>query len=121
MHSSLRVATAKKKAGLSGTSTLDAAAGTGRSTGQVRDRMLPEIDDVAHIAFLARIRRLFAAPSPHLEFIADAFAQGQLQHPPEPMSDQELARAIREFQSMPLSAASLNKLGSRFAARKPER
>jgi hypothetical protein len=77
------------------------------------------MDDVAHIAFLARIRRLFAAPSPHLGFIADPFTRGDLQHPAEPMSDQELARAIREFRNMPLSAASLNKLGCRFAARKP--
>jgi len=31
------------------------------------------------------------------------------------MSDHELARAIREFQNMPLSDASLKKLGARFA------
>lgn len=76
---------------------------------------------MAHITFLARIRRLFGTPSPHLEFIADALTRGKLQHPAEPMSDQELARAIREFRNMPLSAASLNKLGTRFAARKPKR
>jgi hypothetical protein len=31
------------------------------------------------------------------------------------MSDQELARAIREFRAMPPSDSSLKKLGARFA------
>jgi|tagenome__1003787_1003787.scaffolds.fasta_scaffold20531950_2 hypothetical protein len=74
-----------------------------------------------YIAFLARIRRLFTAPSPHLGVIADAFAQGTLKQPAQPMSDQELARAIRDFQSMPLSTASLTKLAARFTEPKPER
>jgi hypothetical protein len=72
------------------------------------------------IAFLARIRRLFTTPSPHLDVIADAFAQGSLKQPAQPMSDQELARAIREFRSMPASAAALTKLAARFAE-PPER
>jgi hypothetical protein len=74
-----------------------------------------------YIAFLARIRRLFAAPSPHLDVIADAFAQGRLKQPAHPMSDQELARAIRDFQNMPLSEASLKKLGARFSEPKPDK
>jgi hypothetical protein len=74
-----------------------------------------------YIAFLARIRRLFTAPSPHLDIIADAFAQGHLKQPAQPMSDQELARAIREFQNMPLSEVSLKKLGARFTDPKPEK
>lgn len=74
-----------------------------------------------YIAFLARIRRLFTAPSPHLDVIADAFAKGHLKHPVQPMSDQELARAIREFQKLPLSDASLKKLGARFADSKPDK
>jgi hypothetical protein len=80
-----------------------------------RKRPLP------YIAFLARIRRLFTAQSPHLDVIADAFAQGQLKQPAQPMSDQELARAIREFQNMPLSETSLKKLGARFTDSKPEK
>jgi hypothetical protein len=71
-----------------------------------------------HIAFLARVRRLFTTPSPHLDLIADAVTNGTLKQPPQPMSDQELARAIRDFQSMPLSEAALKKLGARLAASK---
>ena len=78
------------------------------------------MDDVPHTAFLARIRRLFGAPSLHLDVIADAFAQGALQHPAQPMSDQELTRAIREFQNMPLSDAALKKLSTRFTEPKRE-
>lgn len=74
-----------------------------------------------HIAFLARIRRLFTEPSPHLDVIADALAQGRLTQPARPMSDHELARAIREFQAMPPSDAALKKLGARFASSKGER
>jgi hypothetical protein len=74
-----------------------------------------------YIAFLARIRRLFTAPSPYLDVIADAFANGQLKQPAQPMSDQELARAIREFQNVPLSESSLKKLGSCFKDPKPEK
>jgi len=70
---------------------------------------------VPHIAFLTRIRRLFTTPSPHLDVIADALMEGKLTPPAQPMSDQELARAIREFQNMPLSEAELKKLGGRFA------
>lgn len=68
-----------------------------------------------NIPFLARIRRLFSGTSPHLDVIADAFRRGRLKQPAQPMSDQELARAIREFQTMPLSEAALKKLEARFA------
>jgi hypothetical protein len=78
-------------------------------------------NDVPHIAFLTRVRRLFAAPSPHLDIIADAIAQGTLKQPAQPMSDQELTRAIREFQNMPLSKASLTRFGARLAGPKSER
>jgi hypothetical protein len=37
------------------------------------------------------------------------------------MTDQELARAIREFQSLPASEAALKKLTERLAAAKPGR
>jgi hypothetical protein len=60
-------------------------------------------NQVPHIAFLARIRRLFTTPSsPHLDVIANALALGTLRQPAQPMSDHELARAIREFHNMPL-------------------
>jgi hypothetical protein len=86
----------------------------------IGDEYRPGGDELAYIAFLARIRRLFTTPSPYLEVIADAFADGTLKQPAQPMSDQELARAIRDFQSMPMSDASLKKLGARFAQPKPE-
>lgn len=73
-----------------------------------------------HTAFLARVRGLFTAPSPHLDLIANAFAKGSLRQPAPPMSDHELARAIREFQNMPLSDASLKRLGAPSADPKPE-
>ena len=77
-------------------------------------------NEVPYIGFLARIRRLFTAPSPHLDIIADAFAEGTLKGPAQPMSDHELARAIRDFQALPPSAASLAGLAARFKERRPE-
>lgn len=74
-----------------------------------------------YIGFLARIRRLFAAPNPHLDVIAEAFAKGTLKQPAQPMSDHDLARAIREFQNMPLSDAALKKLGARLRDGNAER
>lgn len=74
-----------------------------------------------YIGFLSRIRRLFTAPSPHLDVIADAFADGRLKQPAHPMSDQELSRAIREFQSVPLSDQAVKKLAARLSTPKPER
>ncbi|AWM00898.1 hypothetical protein [Bradyrhizobium amphicarpaeae] len=64
---------------------------------------------------LDRIRDLFASdPSAHLDCINDAFENGTLKDPAWPMSDQELARAIREFRSAPVSDGSLAKLSRRF-------
>ncbi|MDA9422059.1 MULTISPECIES: hypothetical protein [Bradyrhizobium] len=65
---------------------------------------------------LERIRTLFASEtSAHLDFISDAFENGTLKEPVRPMSDRELARAIREFRSEPVSNWTLAKLSRRFA------
>ena len=74
-----------------------------------------------YIAFMTRVRRLFTRSSPHSGLIADPFAQCTLRRPAQPMSDHELARAIREFQNMPLSDAALRKPGARLVNPKPER
>ncbi|WP_128925305.1 hypothetical protein [Bradyrhizobium guangxiense] len=64
---------------------------------------------------LERIRGLFASErSAHLDCISDAFRNGTLREPIRPMSDQELARAIREFRSAPVSDWTLAKLSRRF-------
>ncbi|MFC0241761.1 hypothetical protein [Rhodopseudomonas telluris] len=60
--------------------------------------------------FLDRIRRLFEGPSEHLDLIADSLAKGRLRQPIEPMSDQELAVAIREFRKLPASPGAIEKL-----------
>ncbi len=72
-----------------------------------------------HIAFLYRLRRLFGGDGPHVESIAAALTEGRLRQPAHPMSDQELARAIREFQSLPPSEATLKKFAQRLGD--PER
>ena len=69
-----------------------------------------------HIAFLYRIRRLFGGSGAHLDSIAAALTRGELRQPAQPMSDHELARAIREFQSAPPSEATLRKLAQRLSA-----
>ncbi|QOG19600.1 hypothetical protein [Bradyrhizobium sp. SEMIA] len=64
---------------------------------------------------MERIRSLFAAgPSAHLASISHAFADGTLAEPVRPMSDQELARAIREFRSLPVSDWTIAKLSQRL-------
>ncbi|UPK30290.1 hypothetical protein [Bradyrhizobium sp. 195] len=64
---------------------------------------------------LERIRSLFRSDtSEHLDSISDALVAGTLKEPVRPMSDQELARAIREFRSAPVSDGSLAKLSRRF-------
>jgi hypothetical protein len=64
---------------------------------------------------LDRIRSLFTPDtSEHLDSISDALRAGTLKEPVRPMSDQELARAIREFPSAPVSDWSLAKLSRRF-------
>ncbi|MDF0580887.1 hypothetical protein [Bradyrhizobium yuanmingense] len=65
---------------------------------------------------LERIRRLFASDAgEHLDSISDALLKGTLREPARPMSDQELARAIREFRSVPVSDWTLAKLSRRLA------
>ena len=75
-----------------------------------------------HIAFLNRLRRLFGGAGPHIETIAAALTEGRLKQPAHPMSDQELSRAIREFQSLPPNEASLKQLAQRLgdAESKPD-
>ena len=70
-------------------------------------------------AFLARIRRLIRAPNPHLNVIADPSAQGDTKQPAQPMSDQELASAIREFYS--IQATSPTQRAARLTEPKLER
>ncbi|MGJ4943482.1 hypothetical protein ACQR1W_23090 [Bradyrhizobium sp. HKCCYLS1011] len=67
-----------------------------------------------HIAFLHRIRQLFGTSSPHVDVLAEALADGRLKQPAQPMTDQELARAIREFQNAPPSEATLKRLRERL-------
>ncbi|MGJ5046197.1 hypothetical protein ACQR09_03965 [Bradyrhizobium oligotrophicum] len=74
-----------------------------------------------HIAFLSRLRQLFGGTGPHIETIAAALADGRIKQPAHPMSDQELSRAIREFQSRPASEEALRKLAERLAVAKPDR
>jgi hypothetical protein len=68
--------------------------------------------------FLARIRRFFNGTDEHFDWIADGFADGSLRQPAAPMTDQELAEAIRDFQKAPPSVASLRKLGSEFSRKR---
>lgn len=59
-------------------------------------------------AIMEHIRHLFRADrSDRLDSIRDAFLNGALQEPARPMSDQELARAIREFRTGPVRERTL--------------
>jgi hypothetical protein len=65
------------------------------------------------------IRRMFASdPSEHLDSISEAFLKRTLNQPAHPMSDGELARAIREFHALPGSDCSVAKL-SRHVVKVP--
>lgn len=67
--------------------------------------------------FLSRIQRLFgAAADDHFERVAEALETGRIGLPARPMSDRELARAIREFKATPVSDQTLRKLATRFKA-----
>lgn len=67
------------------------------------------------MTILERIRSLFAPDTgEHLDSISDALRAGTVKEPIRPMSDQELARAIREFRSAPVSDWTLAKLSRRF-------
>ncbi|WP_247322827.1 hypothetical protein [Bradyrhizobium sp. 21] len=61
------------------------------------------------------IRRVFASsPSAHLDGIGEALLKDPPNEPVRPMSDQELARAIREFRALPVSGRTIPKLSRRF-------
>ena len=65
---------------------------------------------------LERIRHLFEPePSEHLDRIGDALLNGTLREPAHPMTDQELARAIREFRAGPVSDRTLARLSRRLS------
>lgn len=65
--------------------------------------------------FLDRISRFFEGPSEHFDSLAAAIAKGRLKHPVKPMTDQELALAIREFRNVPPSPDTIDKLGADLA------
>ena len=68
--------------------------------------------------FLSRIQKHFRnRPDAHFDSIENGFRNGRLRLPPRPMSDQELARAIREFQGAPVSDWTMRKLSNRFENR----
>lgn len=78
--------------------------------------------------FLQRLRGRFKSKAdPHLEEIRRALRKRRIAPAAQPMSDQELARAIREFQSSEISASTRQKLtqrlteSSRAASSKPAR
>lgn len=85
----------------------------GRRSRQAQLR--PSGGPLPYRAFLARIRQFFDVPDEHLDLIADGLAGGRLRQPATPMTDQELAEAIREFKNAPPSADSLKKLGSKLS------
>ena len=65
---------------------------------------------------LERIRHLLEPePSEHLDRIGDALLKGAPREPAHPMTDQELARAIREFRSAPVSHRTLARLSRRMS------
>ena len=64
---------------------------------------------------LERIRGLFASDtSEHLDRIGDAFENDRQHEPAHPMSDEDLARAIRTFQGAEVSDPTVAKLSRRF-------
>jgi hypothetical protein len=63
-------------------------------------------------AFIAWIRRLFGTSDERRRWVADALAEGRQNQPANPMTDSELARAIREFREAQPSLETLGKLGS---------
>ena len=69
---------------------------------------------------LARIQKLFrSGADPHFKSIEDGFKSGRLELPAQPMTDLDLARAIREFQAKPVSDWAVRKPD--VALRAPER
>ncbi len=72
---------------------------------------------MTYMPILARIRRLLRPPTGvHSGSSSDAFPDGTLRPPMHPMSDTELARAIRQVQASAVADwASMQKSGKRFA------
>lgn len=69
-----------------------------------------------YVNILRRIRRLFkSASDPDLDDIEQGFRKGALTPPAHPMSDPELARAIRTFQASAMSYGARQKLAKRLA------
>ena len=67
-----------------------------------------------HRPFLSRVQKLFASiADPLFISIEDGFRSGRLRPPVQSM-DQELARAIREFQGSPISDSALRSLANQF-------
>lgn len=65
---------------------------------------------------LERICQLFTADrGRHLDRISDALLNDTPQEPAHPMSDHELARAIREFRAGPVPDRTLAEQSRRFA------
>jgi hypothetical protein len=52
---------------------------------------------------LSQFRRMLRAPGARFHGIKAALKQRRLKAPATPMTDQELARAIRDFQAAPVS------------------
>lgn len=66
--------------------------------------------------FIGRIRQLFRSDADaHLDDIKRSLRTGRLKAPAQPMSDQELARAIKEFQQSEISDWTRQKLAKRLA------
>ncbi len=66
--------------------------------------------------FLGRIRQLFKSDSDaHFDDIRRGLRTGRLTAPAQPMSDQELSRAIREFQAAEITDWTRQKLAKRLA------
>jgi hypothetical protein len=60
-----------------------------------------------HRQFLSRIKQMLRAPGARFQSIRGRLKGGRLKGPAPPMTDQELARAIREFQATRVSDRTL--------------
>ena len=66
--------------------------------------------------FVGRIRQLFKSDTDaHFDDIKRGLRAGRLNAPAQPMSDQELARAIKEFQAAEISDWTRQNLAKRLA------
>ncbi len=70
---------------------------------------------MTYMPLLVRVRQLFkSARDEHLDCVVDALSTGVLHAPARPMSDQELARAIRDFRAAPVSDWSMQRMKKRL-------